>query len=92
MTPQFHASAASPGHPWWWDEHLAACPDFHIRVSERLGTEDKRWGLMWAEGRVQVLMGLQGHALMYLGDPGPQSEGTPQTPTPYIRVVLEVSV
>ena len=47
---------------------------------------------MWAEGRVQVLMGLKGHTLMYLGDPGPQSEGTPQTPTPYIRVVWEVLV
>lgn len=48
---------------------------------------------MWAEGRVQVLTGLKGCTLMEdLGDPGCQSEGTPQTPTPYIWVLWEVSV
>ena len=38
---------------------------------------------MWAEGRVQVLQEVKGNTLMEdSGDPGPQSEETPQIPTP----------
>ena len=83
MSPQFHVSAASPGPPWWQDAHFTGCPDFHIRVSEQLGTWDNGWDRTWAEGRVQVLQEAKGSTLTEdSGDPGPQSEGTPEATAP----------
>ena len=45
-----------PWATWWWDEHLAACSDFRICVSDTLGNCQKGQGLTWAEGKILVLL------------------------------------